>query len=157
MGDLCRLFSRSTKFNIAIYIIAVFFVCIFGGFWIYGKQRDSADEQKAWQDKAYITAVVGLITVSGLISANMILYELTFNEKCNRLEKFIERQATQLKARLDPVNLSEQLTSNVSRAVAKTITSSFSDKLKSALTQQLSDEFPGMKDLIGSLTAAPPR
>lgn len=123
---LCKLFGRTTKFNIIIYITALSFIAISGSFWIYGITRSNPDEKKMWTDKAYISFIIGVIAVSFLWAANMIYYELAFNKKCVAVEKFIDKQINNLRDRLSSKNFAKE----TSRIVADT----FTDELKKQLS-----------------------
>lgn len=146
MGDFCRLFSRSTGLNIAIYIIAVFFVSLSGIFWIYGS-RASGDDAKLWKDRSTIVAVVGIITVSFLWAANMIYYEISFNKKCDALEKFLMRQKDEFIRRFDPKNL----TKGASRVMAESLATEFKDQFGRAILENIKKEIPNLGNVLQQL------
>lgn len=137
MGDLCRLFSRSTGLNIAIYIIALVFIIIAGGFWIHGTNQIDSDTGKKWKNRASITSIVGIIVVSLLLSANLIYYELAFNKKCDALEKYLMRQKADLSSRLDPTTLSSKITKGASRAMAETLAQEFKNQFGKSVLEQV--------------------
>jgi hypothetical protein len=148
MGDLCRLFSRNTWLNISIYVIVVLFVCLFGSLWIFGKKQTNPKDEKYWTDCAYISAIIGLIIVSILMSINCVLFEIEFKQKCEYLERFIKQQVSELSERLDPKNLA----GNASRAVAETFTTSFKSQLKQAIVDQIKKEFPDIESVTKLLS-----
>jgi hypothetical protein len=153
MGELCRLFSRTTEFNISIYVIAIIFISLCGSFWIYGMQQQHPSDQKLWKDRAMITGIVGVITVSVLAAANMTYYELSFNKKCDILEKYINRQFLELKERFRPDRLASEMAGKTSRAVAETLVTEFKNQFGRAVADQLKTELSNASGLSGVLNA----
>ena len=140
MGDLCRLFSRSTGLNIAIYIIALIFIIIAGSFWIHGTNKIDRDEGQKWKNRASITSVIGIIVVSLLLSANLIYYEIAFNKKCDALEQYLMRQKADLSSRLDPTALSSRIAKGASKAMAETLAQEFKNEFGKSVLEQVKKE-----------------
>lgn len=151
MGDLCRLLSRSTKFNIAIYVIAVLFVVCCGGLWIYGKTREDSEEQTYWVEKSFICTAVGLIVVSLLTGANMIYYELAFNKKCGVFERWLDDQTEKLKTRLNPNAIATKVASETSRVMAETFADKFKEQFGRAVLDQITKGIPGGEEIANLL------
>jgi hypothetical protein len=140
MGDLCRLFSRSTGLNIAIYIIALVFIIIAGSFWIHGTNQFDPDNGQKWKNRASITGVIGIIVVSLLLSANLIYYEIAFNKKCDALEQYLMRQKADLSSRLDPTALSSRIAKGASKAMAETLAQEFKNEFGKSVLEQVKKE-----------------
>jgi len=140
MGDLCRLFSRTTEFNISIYVITIIFICLCGFFWIYGMQQQDSSDQKKWKDRAIVTGIVGVIVVSVLAASNMTYYELSFNRKCDILEKYLNRQFSELRERFRPDRLATEMAGKTSRVMAETLASEFKNQFGRAVMDQLKTE-----------------
>jgi hypothetical protein len=152
MGDLCRLFSRSTELNIAIYIISVIFIILSGGFWIHGSNQTEQTEIDVWKKRASITAVIGIIVVSLLMAGNLIYYELAFNKKCDVFEQYLMRQKAELTSRLNPEAVTQNLAKGASRVVAETLATEFKNQFGRAVLEQLKKEIgkelPNLSSLL---------
>lgn len=148
MGDLCRLFSRSTELNIAIYIIALIFIILAGGFWIHGSNQANQEESEMWKKRASITTVVGVIVVSLLMAGNLIYYELAFNKKCDVLEQYLLKQKAEFMARLNPENVTQNFARGASRVMAETLTKEFKSQFGRAVLEQLQKELPALSTVL---------
>lgn len=137
-GNLCKLFSRSTEMNIAIYVISALTVIVFGTFWIYGKTRNNNELEIKWHTRSYITLVSGLIIVAFMMGFNMIYYELSFNEKCKRLETFINQQIEAFRTRLNAGQIGKEASRVVLDTFSKELKNNLPSILKSALMSGLS-------------------
>jgi len=145
MGDLCRLFSRSTELNISIYVLVALFVAVAGGLWIYALRLPADDRTKPmWKDRAMIVAVGGIITVAALWAINMVRYEVAFNKKCDALERYLMRQKAEISAKLDPKNI----TGNASRVVAESLANEFKSQFGRAILDQLKKEVPALTAVL---------
>jgi flagellar basal body-associated protein FliL len=132
MGDLCRLFSRTTELNILIYVLVCLIITVGGGMWVYGKYKaHEEDAEESWETWSYYVLVIGAIVVSMVWAFNMIVYEVSFNRKCNAVEQFIDKQMTQLKSRIDPAKVAE----DTSRVFVETL----GNQLKSQGGRMLKD------------------
>jgi len=139
-GNICRLFGRTTEWNIAIYITGLIFVLTFGIMWIYAKTRDDVAERNLWESRSYIGMVVGIIVVAFLLTGNMIFYEVSFNKKCDAFERYINGHLAELKSNLDVDNVIQRVTSRTANGIADKVTTKFMDALKTAAVNKVTAE-----------------
>ena len=130
---LCKLFGRTTEFNIIIYVTALIGIIITGSFWIYGMIQLNDEDRKKWVNRSYVSLIVGIIVVSFLWAANMIYYEVAFNKKCGAVERFIDKQIFNIRNRLDAKKLAQE----TSRVVADTLTDEFKKQLSGSFVTSL--------------------
>ena len=158
MGDLCRLFSRTTKLNIGIYVMAILLVTVFGVMWIYGKQQTRPEEEQYWTTRAYIVGVAGLIVIGFFLGVNMIIYEVAFNKKCDALEQYIQRQKTELFQRLNTESLATKVATGAAGTFSRALANKFVDEFKTqfghALKSQMDpDVLTALKTVMGQPSA----
>jgi hypothetical protein len=125
-GNLCKLFGRTTEWNIGIYVLSVIIITIVGSLWIYGETRKTQEERDEWKSRSYMILIIGIILVSFTMGLNLIFYEIAFNEKCCRLENFIDDQIDKLKLKLSGENLLKE----TSRIAAEGISNELKKELK---------------------------
>lgn len=132
-GNLCKLFGRTTEWNIGIYVLSVIIITIVGSLWIYGETRTNVEEKDTWKSRAYLILIIGIILVSFTMGLNLIFYEIAFNEKCCRLENFIDDQIDKLKVKLSGQNLLKE----TSRIAAEGISEELKKELKGTFMKTL--------------------
>ena len=135
--NLCKLFGRTTEFNIVIYVAAVLSIMISGGLWIYSITRSTQAEVNLWNQRAYISLIVGIISVAFMWAANMIYYELAFNKKCMAIERFIDQQIEKFRERISSRKIVEESTRVLSEEFKKQF---FGPFLRSLLEKSISSK-----------------
>lgn len=133
MSNLCKLFGRTTTFNILIYIsfFALVFTC--GYIFIYGITREDEKEKKKWFKTGYIVTIISIIFICLLVTCNWIFFELSFSKKCEKLDQFIQEQIENLKTKVTVDNISRKTSEIISDTLASELKKQLKDKILNPL------------------------